>query len=256
MHFGSFCTVNRIVTTNNIDDVIKDVNYDMNAQWKTTMTTLINADFNQGVVIRPNDYKWIDSPMPGVERMMLDRIGDEVARATSIVRYAPYSKFSSHVHSGGEEFFVLDGIFSDEHQDYPKGSYVRNPIGTSHTPKIGKDGATIFVKLHQFEHDDSEQKTIDTHSATWQQGLVEGLTVMPLHDFKTEHIALVKWAPHTQFKPHNHWGGEEIFVIEGTFYDEHGAYPKGTWLRSPHMSQHTPYTKEDGALIYVKVGHL
>ena len=220
------------------------------------MTTLINADFEQRVVIQPADYKWVDSPMPGVERMMLDRVGDEVARATSIVRYAPHSSFSSHTHTGGEEFLVLDGVFSDEHQDYKKGSYVRNPIGTSHTPTIGKDGATILVKLHQFDQEDSIPKVINTHNTTWQHGLVDGLMVMPLHEFKTEHIALVKWAPHTQFKLHNHWGGEEIFVLEGTFYDEHGQYPKGSWLRSPHMSQHTPFTKEDGALIYVKVGHL
>ncbi|MBB5186558.1 anti-sigma factor ChrR (cupin superfamily) [Zhongshania antarctica] len=220
------------------------------------MTTYIHADFEQRIVIRPGDYRWVDSPMPGVERMMLDRIGDEVARATSIVRYAPFSEFSPHLHAGGEEFLVLDGVFSDEHQDYPKGSYVRNPIGTSHKPRIGKDGATIFVKLHQFSDTDTEQKVIDTHTASWRQGLVDGLTVMSLHEFEGEHVALVKWAPNTQFSTHQHWGGEEIFVIEGTFHDEHGAYPKGSWLRSPHLSRHTPFTKEDGALIYVKAGHL
>jgi anti-sigma factor ChrR (cupin superfamily) len=220
------------------------------------MTTYIHADFEQRIVIRPEDYRWVDSPMPGVERMMLDRIGDEVARATSIVRYAPFSEFSTHLHSGGEEYLVLDGVFSDEHQDYPKGSYVRNPIGTSHKPSVGKDGATIFVKLHQFSNADTEQKVIDTHTASWRQGLVDGLTVMPLHEFEGEHVALVKWAPNTKFSTHQHWGGEEIFVIEGTFHDEHGAYSKGSWLRSPHLSRHTPFTKEDGALIYVKAGHL
>jgi len=220
------------------------------------MSTLLNADFDQRVVIRPEDYQWVPSPMPGVERMMLDRIGDEVARATSIVRYAPYSQFSSHTHDGGEEIFVLDGVFADEHQPYPQGSYLRNPIGTSHTPNIGKEGATIFVKLHQFNERDTEQKAIDTTQQMWHPGLVDGLTVMPLHEFEGEHVALVKWAPNTQFKAHQHWGGEEILVIAGTFYDEHGSYPAGTWLRSPHMSQHTPFTKEDGALIYVKTGHL
>ncbi|MDP2523867.1 cupin domain-containing protein [Neptunomonas phycophila] len=220
------------------------------------MSTLLNADFDQRVVIRPEDYQWVPSPMPGVERMMLDRIGDEVARATSIVRYAPHSQFSSHTHDGGEEIFVLDGVFADEHQPYPQGSYLRNPIGTSHTPNIGKEGATIFVKLHQFNERDTEQKAINTTQQMWHLGLVDGLTVMPLHEFEGEHVALVKWAPNTQFKAHQHWGGEEILVIAGTFYDEHGSYPAGTWLRSPHMSQHTPFTKEDGALIYVKTGHL
>lgn len=220
------------------------------------MTTRINADFNQRIVISPDDYQWVKSPMLGVERMRLDRIGDEVARATSIVRYAPFSEFSSHLHSGGEEFYVLDGVFADEHQDYPKGSYVRNPIGTSHTPKIDKEGATILVKLHQFDQTDTIQKVINTPTQAWRQGMVDGLTVMPLHEFDTEHVALVKWAPNTQFNSHQHWGGEEIFVIEGTFHDEHGSYPKGTWIRSPHLSRHTPFTKEDGALIYVKTGHL
>ena len=220
------------------------------------MVARINADFNQRVIIRPDQYQWAESPMPGVERMMLDRIGDEVARATSIVRYRPFSEFSPHTHSGGEEFLVLDGVFSDEHQAYGKGSYVRNPIGTAHTPKIGAEGATIFVKLHQFDKADTQQKVIDTNTQPWLPGLVNGLEVMPLHDFHGEHVALVKWAPNTHFNPHTHWGGEEIFVLEGTFHDEHGSYPKGSWLRSPHLSQHTPFTKEDGALIYVKTGHI
>lgn len=220
------------------------------------MTLRINADFTERVVIKPQDYQWVSSPMPGVERMMLDRVGEESGRATSIVRYAPFSEFSAHTHTGGEEFFVLEGVFSDEHQDYGVGHYVRNPIGSSHTPKIGKEGATIFVKLEQFNQIDEAQKVIDTQQQPWQQGVIDGLTVMSLHEFETEHIALVKWAPNTCFNPHKHWGGEEIFVLEGTFYDEHGSYPKGSWIRSPHFSQHTPFTKEDGALIYVKTGHL
>ena len=216
----------------------------------------INADFDARVVVRPDDYQWVPSPMAGVERMMLDRVGDEVARATSLVRYAPNSRFSAHAHTGGEEFLVLDGVFADEHGEYPQGSYVRNPIGTAHTPRIGPAGATIFVKLQQFADDDSEQKVIDTLTADWLPGTVDGLTVMPLHEHEAEHVALVKWAPNTQFKAHRHWSGEEILVLEGTLYDEHGAYPAGSWLRSPHLSEHTPYTQDDGALIYVKTGHL
>lgn len=218
--------------------------------------TRLNADFDQRVVIKPDEYSWKPSPMPGVERMMLDRVGGEVARATTIVRYAPNSQFSPHTHGGGEEFLVLEGVFSDEHSDYPKGCYVRNPIGTAHQPRIGPAGATIFVKLHQFDANDHEQKVVNTELEQWQPGLVPGLSVMPLHDFEGEHVALVKWEPHTQFNPHQHWGGEEILVLEGTFYDEYGEYPKGSWLRSPDMSKHTPYTKQDGALIYVKTGHL
>jgi len=216
----------------------------------------INADFSQRVVIQPDDYRWVPSPAAGVERMMLDRIGEESGRATSLVRYAPDSVFPAHVHTGGEEILVLEGEFSDEHGSYPAGSYLRNPIGTKHRPKIGSEGATIFVKLHQFDRLDTRQVNIDTGTKPWLPGLVTGLSVMSLHEFDVEHIALVKWAPFTKFQPHGHYGGEEIFVISGTFYDEHGSYPAGTWLRSPHLSRHLPYTEDDGALIYVKTGHL
>ena len=216
----------------------------------------INADFKQRVVIRPDDYQWTPSPAAGVERMMLDRIGEETGRATSLVRYVPDSEFPAHVHSGGEEILVLEGEFSDEHARYPTGSYLRNPIGTQHGPKIGSEGAIILVKLHQFDERDTTQVNINTSTESWRPGLVSGLSVMPLHEFDVEHVALVKWAPFTRFRPHSHFGGEEIFVLEGTFYDEHGSYPAGTWLRSPHISQHAPYTRDDGALIYVKTGHL
>ncbi|MDF1763967.1 MAG: cupin domain-containing protein [Oleibacter sp.] len=217
---------------------------------------LLNSDFSQRVVITPEDYQWVASPIVGVERMMLDRIGDEVARATSLVRYAANSRFPEHTHDGGEEILVLDGIFGDEHGDYPQGYYLRNPIGSAHSPRVGPEGAIILVKLHQFAEDDKRHCAMDTNTQPWRQGLVDGLTVMSLHSHLGENVALVKWAPNTQFNPHRHWGGEEIFVLEGTFHDEHGSYPKGSWLRNPHMSMHTPFTKEDGALIYVKVGHL
>lgn len=216
----------------------------------------LNADFNARVVINTADIDWVPSPMPGVERKMLDRIGDEIARATSLVRYAPGSRFSAHTHGGGEEFFVLSGVFNDSNGSYPAGTYVRNPVGSSHAPWAGPEGATIFVKLHQFDENDQQTVVINTHEQPWYQGMVPGLTVMPLHEFGSEHVALVKWAPDTRFNPHQHWGGEEILVLEGVFRDEYGDYPAGTWLRSPHLSKHHPYTGPEGALIYVKTGHL
>jgi anti-sigma factor ChrR (cupin superfamily) len=215
----------------------------------------LNADFSKRVVIRPDDYDWVDSPASGVQRMMLDRIGEEVARATTIVRFAPNSQFDPHTHGGGEEFLVLEGVFSDEHGDYPAGSYVRNPIGTAHRPHIGPEGCTILVKLCQFSETDTDQKAIDTRNAAFQPGSRPGLTVLPLHSHEAENVALVRWAPGTRFADHAHWGGEEIFVIEGTFQDEHGDYPAGTWIRSPHLSRHNPWSDE-GCLIYVKTGHM
>lgn len=214
----------------------------------------INSDLNQRALVYTEEITWVDSPSPGVMRRMLERDGDEVARVTSIVRYVPGSNFTSHVHGGGEEFLVLKGIFSDEHGDYGPGSYVRNPVGSEHVPH-SKDGCDIFVKLWQMDVDDREHVVIDTNTAAWQLGLVRGLQVMPLHTYKTEAVALVKWEAGTRFNRHSHPGGEEIFVLEGVFEDEFGQYPKGTWLRNPPDSIHTPFSTE-GCLIYVKVGHL
>lgn len=214
----------------------------------------INADFSRRVVVRPDQYEWVASPAAGVERMMLDRVGDEVARATTIVKFAPGSQFDAHTHGGGEEFLVLEGVFSDETGDFPAGTYVRNPIGTSHTPHT-HEGCTILVKLHQFSHEDTAQFHIDTRHSEFRPGLVDGLSVLPLHSSDSENVALVRWAPGTRFNPHTHWGGEEIFVLEGTFQDEHGEYPAGSWIRSPHLSQHQPWSDE-GCLIWVKTGHL
>src|SRR6056297_140426 len=121
----------------------------------------INADFSARVLVRFDETDWVASPMPGVERKMLDRVGGEVARATSIVRYAPGSAFSAHTHDGGEEYLVLDGTFCDEHGAFPTGHYVRNPPTSSHTPSA-PDGAIILVKLHQFDPADRRHVTVDT----------------------------------------------------------------------------------------------
>lgn len=214
----------------------------------------LNANLQERVVIHAEDIPWKDSPMAGVQRRMLERDGEEVARATTIVRYAPGSYFSAHTHGGGEEFLVLEGIFSDEHGDYEPGTYVRNPVGSSHTPH-SKDGCTILVKLWQMNPEDRQQIAIATSQGEWMPGLVPGLQVMSLHSYKTEQIALVKWEPGTEFQEHRHFGGEEIFVIDGVFEDEYGSYPKGTWLRNPPDSTHKPFSRE-GCLIYVKTGHL
>ncbi|MFG6096096.1 cupin domain-containing protein [Leptothoe sp. ISB3NOV94-8A] len=214
----------------------------------------IHADLTERAVVNTENLPWINSPMAGVQRRMIERDGAEVARATSLVRYAPGSYFSAHTHGGGEEFFVLEGVFSDEHGDFGPGTYVRNPVGSSHTPH-SKDGATILVKLRQMDPNDQQQVTIDTNKAGWSPGLVTGLHVLPLHSYGTEQVALVKWAPGTTFQQHHHWGGEEIFVLEGTFTDEQGVYPQGTWLRNPPDSVHMPFS-EEGCLIYVKTGHL
>jgi anti-sigma factor ChrR (cupin superfamily) len=121
----------------------------------------LNSDFSARAAVHTALLDWTPSPIPGVDRRMLDRIGDEEARAASIVRYAPHSRFSSHMCGGGEEFLVLDGVFQDGHGDYPAGAYVRNPLTSSHTPG-SEPGCTIFVKLWQFDPDDRAPVRIDT----------------------------------------------------------------------------------------------
>lgn len=214
----------------------------------------VNADFSQRVVVRPRPEDWVASPQPGVTRLMLDRVGGEVARATSLVRYAPRSTFPPHTHGGGEEILVLEGTFSDEFGDHPTGTYFRNPPGTRHAPRTD-EGCLLFVKLWQFAPGDTVPVRIETHGAEWLPGRVPGLEVMPLHEHGGVGTALVRWAPATRFTAHTHPGGEEILVLKGTFEDEDGAYPAGTWLRNPRFSRHAPYSRE-GALIYVKTGHI
>ena len=214
----------------------------------------INADETERCVVNSDQLDWLASPQSQVQRRLLARDGGEVARATSIVRYAPGARFTAHLHALGEEILVLEGTFSDELGDYGPGSYLKNPPGSSHAP-FSVDGCTLFVKLRHLQPQDSERVVVDTRRARWRQGMVEGLTVLPLSEFGTTHTALVRWAPGTFFNPHRHYGGEEIFVVEGVFEDEHGRYPQGCWIRSPHLSQHQPFSRE-GCLILVKTGHL
>jgi anti-sigma factor ChrR (cupin superfamily) len=213
----------------------------------------INADYSKKIVINHYDLPWIQSPESGVERRMLERLGGEVAKATSIVRYQPDSQFQMHTHEFGEEILVLDGIFSDETGNYPAGTYVMNPPGSSHAP-FSKTGCTLFVKLRHLGLDQVEREVIDTKKAHWYQGMVPGLHVMPLMK-QGSGSTLVRWAPQTYFNPHRHYGGEEIFVVDGFFEDEHGRYPAGSWIRSPHLSLHQPFSTE-GCIIFVKTGHL
>ena len=178
----------------------------------------------------------------------------ESGRATSIVRYAAGSSFKAHEHPLGEEIFVLQGTFADEHGVYPAGTWLKNPPGSRHAPS-SPDGCLLFVKLCHMTDADTNSECIDTLQGQWLPGQVEGLSVLPLDSVGSTHTSLVRWAPGTHFAPHRHMGGEEILVLEGVFQDEFGVYPAGTWIRSPDGSVHKPFS-EAGCLIYVKVGHL
>ncbi len=214
----------------------------------------INEDLSKRIVLHPDSLAWQPSPQDGVMRRMLERHGGEVARATSIVRFAPGACFPSHEHGLGEECFVIEGVFEDAAGRYGPGTYLRNPPGSSHAPSSAP-GCTLFVKLRYGSIEEEDRIVVDSTRSAWHPGMVEGLQVLPLSSVGTEHTALVRWAPGTHFQAHRHWGGEEILVLDGVFEDEHGRYAEGTWIRSPHGSVHQPFSVQ-GCTILVKTGHL
>jgi hypothetical protein len=215
----------------------------------------INADFDQRVVVHAAQLPWVDSPVPGVQRRMLDRIGAEVARATSLVRYAPNSTFTAHTHGGGEEFIVLDGVFQDERGDYPAGTYVRNPPTSRHTPGSAS-GCVIFVKLWQFAPEDRETVVIDmnSHQARPDAGR-PGVSVMPLFQDLRETVQLEVWQPGTQIEV-TYADGAELLVLEGSFVCEADSLAALSWLRLPTGGHLSAKAGRAGARVWVKQGHL
>jgi anti-sigma factor ChrR (cupin superfamily) len=213
----------------------------------------LNMDFDRPVSILTGQDDWIASPADGVSRLPLERLSPESGHKTSFVRFNPESYFPAHAHPLGEEIYVLEGVFSDQYGDYPQGTYLRNPPGPSHQP-FSEEGCTLFVKLDQFQPDDTEKVVLRPEEQIWRPG-IGNLKVSPLHSFGTQSTALVFWPANEVFQPHVHWGGEEIVVIKGRFKDEFGEYPAGSWVRSPHLSEHFPRVEEE-TLILVKVGHL
>lgn len=212
----------------------------------------LNANFKERVVVHSDQLDWVASPMPGVDRRMLDRIGGEVARATTIVRYAPNSQFSAHTHTGGEEFIVLDGVFQDEHGDFPEGTYVRNPPTTSHTP--GSDpGCTIFVKLWQFDMDDRKQFRKNMADELGAQ--VNGVARTELHRDDRE-VVTYSHLDAGAVLNNTDAGGIEMLVISGSVTEGGETLGKGAWLRLPEGQPLDAIAGDDGAKLWIKSGHL
>jgi len=216
--------------------------------------TLINADFSVPVSVESEALPWIASPQPGVERRLLDRIGGEVARATSLVRYAPDSLFPPHVHALGEEFLVLDGVFSDEHGDYPAGTYVRNPPASRHRPHTGP-GCTILVKLRQMSEAEKKRVVVDTVRTPWQE-VASGLERLSLfEDASGERVALERLAPGTVFSIDPSDSGTEIFVLSGKLACGREEFGRRAWLRFPPGSA-ANISAQGVTTCWVKRGHL
>lgn len=213
----------------------------------------INANFDERAAVHSEREPWVPSPMNGVDRRMLDRIGGEVARATTIVRYAPGSSFSTHTHTGGEEFLVLDGVFQDEHGDFPVGTYVRNPPTTSHTPSA-EDGATILVKLWQFDPEDRNQMVIDTTKQE-PRPVSEGRSEIPLFEDPRERVRIEIWVPEARVQDAGHKGFEAL-VIEGSFTEGGEEFTKNSWLRLPVGHALNAVAGPEGARLWIKSDHL
>ncbi len=220
------------------------------------MATRFNADFDKAVIVTPDDYAWTPSPAPGVDRVRLDRIGDEIARATSFVRYAPNTKFPEHAHDGGEEFYVVAGEFADEHGRYPSGCYVRNPIGTKHSPSIGPTGCVIWVKLRQFAADDLAQKVVMLGLSPDKGRQSTQVETRSLHKHGGEDIAEVSLPPLVSLAVSATSQGEEFIVLDGAVGCDGQHCPEGSWLRFPSNFKTNIVSGVEGCHLLRKRGHL
>lgn len=205
----------------------------------------LNSDFTERVVVHGDDIDWVASPMPGVYRHMLDRVGGEVARATSVVRYDAGSAFSRHVHGGGEEYFVLEGTFQDDEGDFPAGSYVRNPPTSAHTPR-SEPGCVIFVKLWQFEPDDRHQMHADMLAPTDDTELFRDAL---------EEVRIRPFLAQEDFELHCP-GGAELFVLEGELEESGDYLRRWSWLRVPEDSKLKGKAGPAGARVWMKLGNV
>lgn len=215
----------------------------------------LNADFSQRAVVHAARIPWVASPMPGVDRRMLDRIGDEVARATSIVRYAPGSQFSPHTHGGGEELLVLAGEFSDEFGDFPAGAYIRNPPTSRHTPRSGP-GCVLLVKLWQFDLADRTPVRIDTRDRRFVPAAGrDGVAVLQLYRDRHEIVRLEQWDADATITLAED-GGIELLVLSGGFAENGEQFAAESWLRLPPGVPLSGQTGPHGCRVWIKTGHL
>lgn len=210
----------------------------------------INDNLSEPVIVHAARQDWVPSPAAGVDRRMLFRVGGEIARATSVVRYAPGSAFPRHTHQGGEEILVLDGVFQDEHGDYPAGSYLRNPPGTSHVP-ASREGCTLFVRLWQFRQKDNVQ-------IVRQPG--EGRNVSPrpgarsavvLFDDGHETVSLEDWSADALVTVDNK-RGLEVFLVSGSLICGDETLEPLSWGRLPADTALRARIGPSGARIWIK----
>jgi anti-sigma factor ChrR (cupin superfamily) len=213
----------------------------------------LNGDLSVRASADTASMDWMPSPSGTVWRKRVHLVGaPESGQVTSIVRYEPESSFPAHDHPEGEEILVLDGVFSDEHGDWPAGTYLLNPEGFRHAP-YSKDGCLLFVKLRQFPGRDRQHVVIDTSDLEWQPGPRPGISLKPLYAQRgyTDTMRLERWQPGVDPGVASYEHGAELFVLEGSFSDDEGEYGKGSWLRLPSGATHDPRSA-NGCTLYIK----
>jgi anti-sigma factor ChrR (cupin superfamily) len=215
----------------------------------------VNGDLSVRVAVDTAAMDWTPSPSRTVWRKRVHRVGPaEAGQVTSVVRYEGGSTFHSHAHPDGEEILVLEGVFSDEHGDWPAGTYLLNPEGFRHAP-FSRNGCVLFVKLRQFPGRTREHVVLETPAMAWQPGDRPGVEVRPLYSQPgfADTMRLERWAPNTVLGQRRYPGGAELFVLRGGFADEEGRFGERAWLRLPRGATHAPSTRK-GCELYIKEG--
>ncbi len=209
----------------------------------------LNSDHGRRIVVEAHELL-----AAGAGECLLET---RTAKEQSRIRLLALRAGESWTHDGGRllEVLVVRGSVALDGLELGPSSYARLAPGLPATLR-SESGCALYLNERNPAEPATDSYAVAGSKLEWRQGMVPGLKVASLHQDLTRHTALVRWAPETRFNPHTHVGGEEILVLEGVFRDEHGEYPAGTWIRSPHLSNHRPFTGPEGATILVKVGHL
>lgn len=215
----------------------------------------LHGDLARRVVVAAAALDWEPSPAPKVLRRRLHRVGPaESGQVTALVRYDPGASFPAHDHPEGEEILVLEGVFSDEHGDWPAGAYLLHPEGFRHAP-FSRGGCVLFVKLRQYAGAERRHVAVDTRALPWRRTAAPGVEEKLLYaDARfPDATRLERFAPGAGPVPRSQPDGAELLVLEGALEDDRGRYEPLTWLRLPPGAAHAPRSR-DGCVLYVKAG--
>lgn len=214
----------------------------------------VNDDFSQRIVMHGSQIPW-EEAAAGLYRQRLDRVVGNYERATTIVRCDSNCVISSHEHNGGEELLVLEGTYEDEYGSWPKGSYVRNPPGSIHSPH-SDSGCIVFMKLWQFDPYDRSYIHTNINKLEYIEPRKRlGVAVASLYQSSHESVRIEKWSPHAHIEFASD-GGAEVFIIEGSVTEACDHLKRHSWLRMPASGQVSATAGPDGALVWVKTNHL